>query len=289
LRQQAAGLRRAIGIASDPQPAGPEAYLSGGRVPWSPGYITFRNQSIVDTLSDEHALSRFRSDLEIPPGHGYALDERTIEYPWVFARSDTWGATVIDAGGTLTVAFLKDHAALAGRRIVTYDLEPPTSHDAWPRFRVSGDLRAIALRDGIADTIVCISTLDHIGMDNTRLYTRRHRYRENRRFDYRLAMGEMHRILKPGGRLHLTVPFGREQQLGWMQQFDEIGLDDIVRAFGGEADDVAFFRHASNGWIRSDAAGCRDATYFDVHASRWHPGLPAAAEAVACVTLRAKA
>jgi ubiquinone/menaquinone biosynthesis C-methylase UbiE len=37
---------------------------------------------------------------------------------------------------------------------------------------VYGDLRNTILKDQCFDEIVCISTLEHIGMDNTMLYTK---------------------------------------------------------------------------------------------------------------------
>jgi len=58
-------------------------------------------------------------------------------------------------------------------------------------------------------------------MDNTLAYTRDQRYNEVRTFDYRIVLGEFRRLLMPGGRLLLSVPYGKYQNCGWMQQFDQ--------------------------------------------------------------------
>jgi len=145
------------------------------------------------------------------------------------------------------------------------------------------DLRATLLRDAIFDTIVCISTLEHIGLDNTRLYTADGRYAERDLTGFKPAILEMRRMLAPGGRLLLTVPFGRAEDHGWLQQFDAAGLDRVAEAFGGEPTERTFFRYSPGGWQRTESADCADCSYFDVHAG----GSPAsdgaaAARAVTC-------
>ena len=157
-----------------------------------------------------------------------------------------------------------------------------------PRVRyVSGDLRAMALRDAAVDLVVCISTLEHIGLDATRLYTRDLQFREDRPADFRLALREFRRVLRPGGRLMVTVPFGRAAHLGWLQQFDAAGVDAIVRAFDGELLDASFFKYEPDGWRRAAADACAACEYFDIHATPGGaPDSAAAARAVACLDLR---
>jgi SAM-dependent methyltransferase len=54
--------------------------------------------------------------------------------------------------------------------------------------RIAIDATDIAFQDGSFDSVVCMSALEHIR-------------------DYPRALAEMHRILKPGGRLFLCVPW----------------------------------------------------------------------------------
>jgi ubiquinone/menaquinone biosynthesis C-methylase UbiE len=160
------------------------------------------------------------------------------------------------------------HQWLSGRGNVSY---------------VAGDLRDMMLRDSVVDVIVCISTLEHIGLDNTMLYTDDRRFQETRSDDYTRALREFRRVLRPGGRLYVTVPFGRPTRLRWLQQFDAAGVNALVDAFGGAEEQTAYFRYTSAGWQTATAAECADCEYFDVHSrGSFDPDMAAAARAVAC-------
>jgi ubiquinone/menaquinone biosynthesis C-methylase UbiE len=151
---------------------------------------------------------------------------------------------------------------------------------------IVGDLREMILRDESMDVVVCISTLEHIGLDNTLLYTDQRRFRENSPQDFGVVLREFRRILRPGGRLLLTVPFGVAARLRWLQQFDHRGVGEIMRAFGGDVLDESYFKYEPTGWTRSSAAACVACEYFDVHAkATWDPDVAAAARAVACLEL----
>jgi SAM-dependent methyltransferase len=146
------------------------------------------------------------------------------------------------------------------------------------------DLRATILRDDLFEIIVCISTLEHVGLDNTRLYTPDGRYAERDLDGFQPAVQELRRMLAPGGRLLLTVPFGRREDHGWLQQFDAAGLERVAKGFGSTPDFSAYYRYDSDGWHLADAADCAACAYFDVHSG----GPPAsdgaaAARAVACL------
>ena len=146
------------------------------------------------------------------------------------------------------------------------------------------DLRAIPFRDAWFDEIVCISTLEHVGLDNTRIYTKDSAFRQDNASEFGIVLAELRRVLKPGGQLLLTVPYGLAQNFGWMQQFDRAGLDQIVHAFGSACVERTFFRHDPDGWRLCPEEDCAGLEYFDVHsASRPAADLAAAARAVACL------
>ena len=156
------------------------------------------------------------------------------------------------------------------------------------------DLRDIPIRDGYYDTIVCLSTLEHIGCDNT-VYTQNEIHRENRPDDFVHAMRELRRILKAEGSLLLTVPFGRYRHFGEFQQFDQALLSCAIDAFGCIREVCStFYRYTANGWNIATSRECADCEYVDwglhpphdpVLQARKQPDGAAAARAVACVRI----
>lgn len=262
------------------------AFHEGGRVPWTPGYAEYREDFVKEILNDESRLAAFRDDAGLPPGYGVGLDERAVEYPWLMTRLREGAAHTLDAGSTLNHGFLLDHPRLLERRLVICTLAPEGTLVS--RAQVSyvfGDLRDTILRDDTFDEIVSISTLDHVGLDNTKLFTRDGRYREASPRDYRQAVAEFHRMLKPGGRAWITVPYGAATVLSWQQQFDAAGVADMVATFGGALREETYFRYDPSGWQRVDAAACRSCAYHDFTTQPPAADGAAAARAVVCLAL----
>ena len=156
--------------------------------------------------------------------------------------------------------------------------------------RQAADLRQIPLPDGRFDTVICISTIEHVGMDNTLLYTDDSDYRENTPDDYQRVASELARVLSPTGDLFLTVPFGLHRQHGWLQVFDATMLDKMIGATNCDLVEETIFRHGAKGWEKSDRQNASGSIYFDVHAegADVEKSYLAAAEAVACLHLKAK-
>lgn len=155
------------------------------------------------------------------------------------------------------------------------------------------DLRDIPVRSEFHDEVVCLSTLEHVGFDN-RICIVGERYREQRHSDFVVAMAEMNRAPKPGGRLWMTVPFGKYRHYTAFQQFDEALRCRAIHAFG-KADQVrqAYFRYTADGWQAASQDECAASEYVEWVARSWD-GLPdsppvepdrAAARAVAYVEL----
>ncbi len=262
-------------------------YLRKGSIPQTPGYLDYRNDLIHQVLLDSQLCERFRRTQELPKGYGYRLDERVVEYPWVLSRLDPSAMHLLDAGSALNLELLLQLPILSTKKIVIYNLSPESNPLA--RANVSyiyGDLRDTILKDQLFEEIVCISTLEHIGLDNTLVYTRDPRFRESRPLDYRGVLREFRRLLVPGGRLFLTVPFGRYENHGWLQQFDQARLLDILDCFGGDLKDQTFYRYTAEGWILSNGAECADCEYFDFYARpSFDRDYATAARAVACILL----
>lgn len=262
-------------------------YLGEGRIPLTVGYFDYRNDFLRDVLRRTDLLGLFRTRRELPRGYGFRLDERVIEYPWIVSRLSDQATDLLDAGSTLNFDFILGIESLSRKKIVIYTLAPEQNFT--PRENVSyiyGDLRRTILRDHLFEEIVCISTLEHIGLDNTIAYSRDQRYNQVRLLDYRDVLGEFQRLLAPGGRLFLTVPYGKYQNCGWLQQFDQARLDDVIQVFDGTLEDQAFYRYTPEGWVLSNAGECAECEYNDfLVRSSFAPDYAVAACAVACVML----
>lgn len=255
--------------------------LSGHRYP-SPWYTPYKFRQLGRILAspfDAHHL---------PSQYGRWLDERIVEYPWLFSRLPHGPGKLLDAGSVLNFAALLRHSLIQEKELTIMTLAP--EEDCFWRHGISyvyGDLRTIPFRDDYFDQIACISTLEHIGLDNTLLYTRDAAMNENAPDSHHLALLEMHRVLRPGGSLFLTLPFGWSEVRSWIQVFDSFAIDRIIETFSPARACQLYFRyHAEQGWQVSSPNDAADARYFDFRTDLPWPGRPVAAEAVACLELQ---
>lgn len=266
-------------------------YLSSDRIPWSPGYEPYKQQTIQAVLQNQSLLEIFNQAKSMPSGYGLYLDERCVEYPWLFSKLPAAAQYVLDAGSVLNYEYLLDQPYFANKRLHITTLAP--EYRCFWEKGVSyffEDLRKLPIKDEFYDAIICLSTLEHVGLDNTQ-YAQGKRYSENRSDDYRLAVKELSRILKPNGSLFISVPFGKYQNFGDFQQFDAALLDDAIAAFGSaQAIEKTYFKYSTDGWQVATEADCANCEY--VHNDEWLAQTSgkakpsdgaAAARAVACV------
>ncbi|MDP2815693.1 MAG: methyltransferase domain-containing protein [Rectinemataceae bacterium] len=241
---------------------------------------------IARILSDRKLIASFGNNDELPANYGDHLDERVVEFPWIFARLEHGDGRLLDAGSALNFSYLMDHGVMVQKRIVIYTLSPEGVIKRPNISYVYGDLRHTFFQDESFDEIVCISTLEHIGMNNTMLYSADAHFEENRPEDYLQVIHEFRRLLKTGGKLLVTVPYGCYENHGWLQQFDRTMVEAVLHSFDGSTFEVAYYRYGSMGWQISSANDCSDCAYFDIHHRQgYEPDYVAAARAVACIEM----
>src|SRR3979490_637478 len=98
-------------------------YWLRGRAPWSAGYHTSKRRAIEAAI-DQRVVTRGRN---LPAGFGVAIDERVVEYPWLFGHLFGVGkrrARVVDAGSILNHDFILNRAPLKGGDLTIMTLAP---------------------------------------------------------------------------------------------------------------------------------------------------------------------
>lgn len=252
--------------------------------PFAPGYQTAKRRLIVSAIES----GMLRHDRDIPPRYGVAMDERVIEYPWVFARLRDVGR-MLDAGSTFNHDYLLQRPPLKGADLTIMTLAPESRCYWYEGYSyVFGDLRKTLFADETFDTVASISTIEHIGLDNAMLYTGDPVDIESDQNGFVAAVREFKRILKPHGTCLISVPFGKRDNLGWYQVFDRSMIEQIVSAFAPRAHSIDYFGYAADGWSCGTAEALAGATIFDVHSGKgWGSDLAASSRAIACLQLTA--
>ena len=122
-------------------------YSISGKKPFSTGYGAFKNAQILKILKNKN----FKL-LDIPPSYGIRIDERIIEYPWLFSKLPMDKGNLLDAGSVLNFDYLLSQATLKSKQIVIYTLSP--EQNCFFKKGISyhyGDLRDIPYKNQFFD------------------------------------------------------------------------------------------------------------------------------------------
>jgi SAM-dependent methyltransferase len=254
-----------------------------GDAPGTLAYDAVHRALIGALLDDVEWQSLFAAGGELPVGLGAGYDERAVEYPWLFSRR--MHGRVLDAGSVLNHRHVLERAIEAVDRLTIATLAPePMAFTSMGVSYLYADLRDLPLRDDWFDEVVCLSTLEHVGMDNT-TYGAAAEHAADPTEEAARALRELTRVTKPGGRIHISVPFGRREDHGWFRQLDRADVDALFERAGIGRREETVFAHSSKGWRRVDPSDAAGAAYNSA------PGraedLAVAARAVLCATVYA--
>jgi SAM-dependent methyltransferase len=246
--------------------------------PFAGDYAERHARLLQSVFVEPSLLEPFVRGEPLPPGYGVGLDERVVEYPWLLAANPR--GRVLDAGSVLNHAHVLDRFLPSFDALTIVTLQPEAA--AFTDRKVAyayDDLRDLPFRDGRFDTVVSLSTLEHVGMDNTSYGSTLARA-EDPGAALERAVGELLRVLAPDGILLVSVPFGVHEDHGWFRQFGEKELDELCRML--EPADIQFFRYTGDGWNRATRREAADARYRPATAPAAEDRA-AAARAVACI------
>ena len=205
--------------------------------------------------------------LRAPP----ATDERVVELPWALSRLRGSGR-VLEVGYAFAeppylAALLRSGVDLVGADLATLDLEGMET--------VQADVRDLPFPDGFFDQVLLVSTLEHVGADNS-LYGLA--AEEGEGGDERLrALRSIRRVLGAGRSLLCTVPVGEPEDYGWFRQEDEEGWLRLFARAGYFVEERETYELTPDGW--------RATQEFRAQGVRYGERGPAAS-AVLCVDLR---
>lgn len=148
---------------------------------------------------------------------GIVTTERVVEYPFVYQSLSEPPGTILDIGSVHTR--LPITLASRGYRVVSLDYLPyPYRH---PNLRaVQGDAMRCPFAAKSFDAILAISVIEHVGIG--------HYGDPSRDIGDREAVREIARLLRPGGRAILTVPFGRALTDASKRVYDPARLSTLL-------------------------------------------------------------
>lgn len=233
-------------------------YLTFGRKrPWSGGYITFKFRCVRYALEDEEMIRKFKNSSLLPRGYGINLDERVVEYPWVLSRiSASQGKNLLDVGSVLNHKVILNSKMLRDKKITIINLAPEEDRFTGISY-VTGDARKLPYDDNHFDLITCISTLEHIGLDNRR-YTNKAESLESHPRDFEEVVSELKRVARPNAKVFITVPFGEYQNFDRFQQLNPSMTKKIIEIFNPANYHIDYYKYGEDGWNISTEESCRN-------------------------------
>jgi len=166
------------------------------------------------------------------------INERIVEHPWVFANLGIREGRVLDVGccwSSLSIELACLGYEVWGIDISLYGLKHPNF-----KF-VREDICETSLPKEYFDRVLAVSTIEHLGLG--------HFGDPKGTSRDKMAMDRIHILLKPGGKLLLTVPFGRSKELSWFRVYDSESLHKLVCAF--EVESKEFYVLKKDGWTRT--------------------------------------
>ena len=172
------------------------------------------------------------------------VTERILEYPFVHRVLNARGDDRILEFGCAN-SLLCIELANRGLNVWGVDLRPhPLSH---PNFSfLQGDFFDNPFEPKSFDAIIAVSAVEHVGLG---AYSEA---KKDRNSDSELV-DMFYSLLRPGGQLILTVPFGRQKYTKFYRIYDSVSLGKLLRKFVVECEEY-YVREGFSIWMPTSAA-----------------------------------
>lgn len=195
-----------------------------------------RDEAQIATMTVEYPSTRHFEEV---------VTDRAVEEPWVVSKVRP-GERVLDVGSA-TSRYLQELPDSC--RPVALDLRPTRPQPGIGVVR--GDLTRAPLPPASFDVITCISTIEHVGLD---VYGQ-----GPDEFGDEVAMRHMRRLLRAGGRLLLSAPYGRRNVNAWFRVYDQPSFARLVTGFRPLS--IEYFRRDDDQYVRCAADEIADAGF----------------------------
>lgn len=191
---------------------------------------------------------------------------------------------LLDAGAGLNVVRPLQLLAHSGWSVASITLERERLSVPGVRY-FEGDLRQLPFPDGSFEAVCCLSTLEHVGLDNAR-YASGGASKRTGLADWKEAVREMWRVTTMGGALRITVPCGRPADHGWFQVFAPQFSQLVQQLLDGSAVRAEYFFHSNQGWSACSAERVSECECWDP-SNRQAGSIPRAAfsEGIMCLEI----
>lgn len=269
-------------LASIKSEAAYQRFKICGYKPWTPGYDRYKWEAISNVLCDNNFYELVGTER-----YGYRIDERIVEYPWLLSRLPEGPLTMLDAGSALNYWHIINQPKLRDKKLFISTLAPEgTAFWNMGISYVYEDIRETCFREEMFDCIACISTIEHVGMDNTFLYTEGRRQAETSEVGHLEFLDILRSRLKAGGKLFLSFPFGVKKDHGWFQVFDGAMVSRIIERFQPSRYVEEIFQYSGDRWHISTREAAKNATCFDINVQKEYDlDFAAFSRGIACLEL----
>lgn len=166
--------------------------------------------------------------------------ERIVEVPFVHRNLPyPFRGRLLDVGYRESEIIYE--AASLGFETWGIDIRPPLAKYPGVRY-VEGDVIKYPFQAGFFDVVIALSTVEHIGL---MAYGNAAKDPEG---DLH-ALQAIHRILKPNGRLIMTVPFGKRGGKDWYRVYDHPALQTLLSRSGFAAETEDYWSKDGVRWL----------------------------------------
>ena len=145
--------------------------------------------------------------------------EREVEIEWLFKNLGNGSVLDIGSNEATYIKRLVDD----GHEVTQNDIRP--MGDSLDTKKVMGDVRKlVSMEMGKFDNVLVISTLEHIGLE---AYGNKADYVDDPFAEQLRTFKHCFTFMLEGGRLLLTVPYGKREMGGWFLVYDREAMDKL--------------------------------------------------------------